>query len=97
MNTAETILNHIRTQLTVQAGSVGIDTNLTQEGQLDSTAMLELILWVGDTFNLSIQNEDFTPENFGTPRNIVEFIERRQGGVVANSQQGGVASALGND
>ncbi|HUK24549.1 MAG TPA: acyl carrier protein [Terriglobales bacterium] len=97
MNTGETILNYIRTQLSVQGGSIAMDTNLTQEGQLDSTAMLELILWVGDTFSLSIQNEDFTPENFATPRNIVEFVERRRNGVVANAQPGGAVSALGND
>ncbi len=78
MNTADTILNYIRTQLTVDASAIGLDCNLPQEGQMDSTAMLELILWVVDTFNITIQNEDLTPENFATPRNIVEFVNRRK-------------------
>jgi acyl carrier protein len=97
MNIAETILNYIRTQLTVQARSITLDTNLTQEGQLDSTAMLELILWVGDTFNLTIQNEDFTPENFATPRNIVEFVSRQKDGLVAGLQTSGTANVLGSN
>ena len=97
MNIADTILNFIRTQLSAQARAVGLDTNLTQEGQLDSTAMLELILWVGDTFNISIQNEDFTPENFATPRNIVDFVQRNTGGLVGGVQAGSPASVLGGN
>lgn len=97
MNTTDTLLNYIRTQLTVQARSIALDTNLTQEGELDSTAMLELILWVGDTFNISIQNEDFIPENFATPRNIVEFVERHRSGVVAAQQSGSTTSVLEGD
>jgi acyl carrier protein len=75
MNISDSILNYISTQLTANDRSVGMDTKLAQDGYLDSTAMMELILWVGDTFNLTLQNEDLTPENFGTPRNIVEFVQ----------------------
>src|ERR1051326_5161681 len=74
----ETIIKYIQTQLTTDACSVGPDTNLTQEGHLDSTGMLELVLWVGDTYNFAIQSEDLTPENFATPRHILEFVQRRQ-------------------
>src|SRR3984893_16204978 len=87
MNTTDTILNYIRTQLTVNTSALGLDCNLPQEGHLDSTAMLDLILWVADTFNISIQNEDLTPENFGTPRNIVEFVDRHRNGEVAGVPQ----------
>jgi acyl carrier protein len=76
MNTTDTILTYIRTQLTVDASAISLDCNLPEEGQMDSTAMLDLILWVADTFNITIQNEDLTPENFATPRNIVEFVNR---------------------
>jgi len=83
MNTTDTIFNYIRTQLTVDTTAIGLDCNLFQEGHLDSTAMLELILWIAETFNISIQNEDLIPENFGTPRNIVEFVHRLKNGGVA--------------
>lgn len=91
MNTADTILNYIQTQLTVDARAMGLDCNLPQEGHLDSTAMLDLILWVADTFNISIQNEDLTPENFATPRNIMEFVNRRK-----NEEVAGVPDAAVN-
>lgn len=77
MNVADHVIDHIRTQLAVQGSPIGFDSNLGTEGHLDSTAMLELILWVGDTFNVVIQNEDLTPENFATPRLIAEFVQQR--------------------
>lgn len=91
MNLADKITHHIRTQLVAGGGSVGPDSNLAEDGHLDSTAMLELILWVADTFNISVQAEDFTPENFGTPRNIAEFVERRL--ITASGGCYGVAGA----
>jgi acyl carrier protein len=78
MNIADNILNYIHSQLTSAASPIDVDSNLMESGHLDSTAMLELILWVGDTFDIAIQNEDLTLENFATPRNIVEFVERRK-------------------
>jgi acyl carrier protein len=78
VNMIDKIMNYIRTQLSADADRIGVDTNIASEGHLDSTAMLELILWVGDTFNIAIQSEDLTPENFATPRHIVEFVQRRK-------------------
>lgn len=77
MNVADQVIAHIRTQLAVPGSSIDLDSNLATEGHLDSTAMLELILWVGDTFGVVIQNEDLTPENFATPRLIAEFVQQR--------------------
>jgi acyl carrier protein len=80
MNTVERITSYIRTQLVPGADSaIGPDSNLVEDGHLDSTAMLELVLWVGDTFGINIQAEDFTAENFGTPRLIAEFVQLRSG------------------
>jgi acyl carrier protein len=74
MNMLEQVLEYIRKEFAPKS-RLEADTNLFCEGHLDSTAMLELILWVGDTFNVTIQNEDLSPENFGTARNIVEYVQ----------------------
>lgn len=76
MSNVDAVLNYIRTQLTSESPNINLDTMLFAEGHLDSTAMLELVLWLGDTFNLAIQNEDLVPENFATVRNILEFLDR---------------------
>lgn len=77
MNIAEQVVHHITTQLSTHRNGIGPDTNLAMDGHLDSTAMMELILWVADQFNITLQNEDLTPENFSTPRNIDDFVQRR--------------------
>jgi acyl carrier protein len=76
MKVLEQVLQYITTEC-VPKSEILADTNLFCEGYLDSTAMLELILWIGDTFDVTIQNEDLSPENFGTPRNIVDFVQQR--------------------
>jgi acyl carrier protein len=92
MNIADTIISYICTQLTTDVRSIGLDCNLFHDGHLDSTAMLELTLWVGDTFNISIQNEDLIPENFASPRNIVEFVQRHRNAEITDVQRGAAAS-----
>jgi len=76
MNIANEVLGYIRSQLSVAVPDIDLDCNLWTEGYLDSTAILELILWLENSYNITIQNEDLTPENFATLRNIEEFVQR---------------------
>jgi acyl carrier protein len=76
MNVASEVLGYIRTQLSVDVPDVDLDCNLWTEGYLDSTAILELILWLESSYNITIQNDDLTPENFATLRNIEDFVQR---------------------
>ena len=45
---------------------------------IDSTAFMELVLWFEEAFDVAVDVEDMTPENFGTVRNMTEYIERQQ-------------------
>jgi acyl carrier protein len=54
------------------------DTNLVEEGVVDSTAFMELVLWFEEAFGVAVDVEDMTPENFGTVRNMAEYVERQQ-------------------
>ena len=76
MTIAGEVLAYIRTQLSADVPEVDLDCNLWTEGHLDSTAILELILWLESSYNITIQNEELTPENFATLRNIEEFVQR---------------------
>jgi D-alanine--poly(phosphoribitol) ligase subunit 2 len=57
---------------------VGDDEVLPRTGLLDSAAILELILWVENEFDLEIEEEDLSPDNFGTIRKMAEYIEARR-------------------
>ncbi len=77
MNILDQIVQYIRTELAPGSNSdISPDTGLLSEGLLDSAAMLELLLWVEETYHFSTQNEDLTPENFGTARNLAEYVNR---------------------
>jgi acyl carrier protein len=76
MSIAKEVLSYIRTQLSVDVPDIDLDCNLWTEGYLDSTAILELILWLESSYNITIQNEELIPENFATLRNIEDFVQR---------------------
>jgi methoxymalonate biosynthesis acyl carrier protein len=76
MQIANEVLTYVRSQLATEVSDIDLDGNLWTEGYLDSTAILELILWLESTFDITIENEDLTPENFATIRNIEEFVQR---------------------
>jgi acyl carrier protein len=76
MNIANEVLGYIRSQLSIDVPDIDPDSNLWKEGYLDSTAILELVLWLESSYNITIQNEELIPENFATLRNIEEFIQR---------------------
>ena len=43
---------------------------------VDSVAMMEMIVWLEETFNITIDAEDLTPENFSTVNAMVAYIEK---------------------
>jgi len=72
---AEFIAKNLATGSEIQ---IEPDTDLVGEGVVDSTAFMELVLWLEESFGVSVDVGDLTPENFGTVRNMVEYVERRQ-------------------
>jgi acyl carrier protein len=57
--------------------------NLLEAGILDSTAVVELVLWLEETFQLEIDPEALTPNNFATLEAMVTFIESQRGPAAA--------------
>ena len=50
--------------------------NLLESGLLDSVAMMNLVVWCEEHFNITIDTDDLTPDNFSTLEAITEFIEK---------------------
>ena len=50
------------------------DTLLLEEKIIDSIGMMELLLFVEDTFDIEVPEEDIVPDNFGTINNLVAYI-----------------------
>jgi acyl carrier protein len=73
MNIDEVVLAYLGEQI-APGYSINLDTNLT--GIIDSTGVMELVVWVESTFKLSVELESVTPENFGGARQIADFVRR---------------------
>ena len=54
------------------------DVSFLEEGIVDSTGVLELIMFVEETFNVEGDDEEkVVPHNFDTVNNLAAFIERK--------------------
>jgi len=55
------------------------DTSFMEEGIIDSTGMLELIMFLEETFNIKIEDDELVPENLDNLQNIAGFVGRKVG------------------
>lgn len=53
------------------------DASLLEKGIIDSTGILEIILFLETSFGITVQDSELLPENFDSVNNIVRFIQRR--------------------
>lgn len=47
---------------------------------VDSAGMMELIMFVEETFEIEVENEEALPENFDSIDNLAAFVARKQAG-----------------
>ncbi|HEX8732153.1 MAG TPA: acyl carrier protein [Ktedonobacterales bacterium] len=57
------------------------DTPLVEDAILDETGVLELVLFIEETYGAQVNEADVTPENFGSVNAITSYIYR----LLANS------------
>lgn len=63
-------------QLGNNATNLKYDQEIPATGLLDSAALMELILWFETTYDLSIDQDQITLENFGTINAMADYRER---------------------
>ncbi len=54
--------------------------SLLELGIIDSTGVLEIVMFLESEFGLAIKASDMLPENFDSVHNMVRFVQRLQGG-----------------
>jgi len=56
----------------------GVDpaANLLEEEIVDSVAMMDVIVWIEEHFDIAIDPDDLTPENFGSVNAMVAYLDR---------------------
>lgn len=52
-------------------------TSFMEEGVVDSTGVLELVLFVEETWGFTVDQEDLLPDNFDSVDALASYVERR--------------------
>jgi len=53
------------------------DVSFLEEGIVDSTGVLELVMFVEDTFGITVQDEEIVPENFDSVSWLAAYTRRK--------------------
>jgi len=53
------------------------DTSFMEQGILDSTGILELIMFLEESFGIKIEDDELMPENLDSLERIAAFLDRK--------------------
>jgi acyl carrier protein len=68
-----------------EAGSLQDDSSFLDSGIIDSTGMLEMIMFLENTCGVKIEPEEMVPENLDSINRVVQFVKRKLAGAPAGS------------
>lgn len=62
-----------------------------EQGIIDSTGVLELVAFLQETFSITVEDEDITPDNLDSVSNVTAYLQRKLDGKpeLATAQSGG--------
>ena len=54
------------------------DTSFIGEGLIDSMGVMELLSYVQSEFDITVDQQEVTPDNFDSINKLASFVERKQ-------------------
>lgn len=57
---------------------LGSDDSFLEKGLIDSTGVLEVVMFLEERFGIKVQDEELVPENLDSLGRIARFVERKQ-------------------
>ncbi len=60
-----------------EGDSLKDDTSFLEDGIIDSTGILELVMFLEETYGIKIEDDELVPENMDSMLNIAQFLERK--------------------
>ena len=58
--------------------ALGLDESLLDRGIVDSTGMLEIIMFIEDELGVKVEDEEMIPENLDSVNRIAAFVTRKR-------------------
>ena len=86
MNTAEQIRSFLAENFMLSSDGFTLvdDASLLEAGVVDSTGILELTMFVEDTFGVEVADQEIVPENFDTVNAIVDYVASKKPSTVSS-------------
>jgi acyl carrier protein len=53
------------------------EASFLEEGIVDSTGVLELVMFVEETFGITVQDEELVPQNFDSVSQLAAYVRRK--------------------
>lgn len=57
---------------------LGSEDSFLEKGLIDSTGVLEVVMFLEERFGIKVQDEELVPENLDSVGRIARFVERKQ-------------------
>ncbi len=57
--------------------SIGRDDSLLETGTIDSTSILEVVLFLAENFSIKVDDQDMVPANLDSINKIADFVQRK--------------------
>jgi len=74
----EEVLRFIRENFVLdEAEKLQENDSLLEKGIIDSTGVLELVSFIEEKYNITVEDEELIPENLDSINRIAEFIKRK--------------------
>ncbi len=56
---------------------IELETDFFEKGIIDSTGVIELVSYIEETFEISVDDEELIPENLSSLKNIEHFFSKK--------------------
>ena len=57
--------------------SISADDSLLETGTIDSTSILEVVLFLEENFSIKIEDQDMVPANLDSINKIAEYVHKK--------------------
>jgi acyl carrier protein len=89
MSVKASIRDHILENFlfTDNQGALEDAASFLDEGIVDSTGVLELVMFVEERFGISVEDEEIVPENFDSVEGLVHYVQQKRGEAVPDASE----------
>lgn len=80
MNAEELISNYIAEKILFSKSGYphSYEASFLEEGIVDSTSILELVMFIEEKFGIAVDDSEITPDNFDSVKKLAEYVRGKQ-------------------